>query len=57
MENPIKGDWVEQVEKDMVEVQLDIQMDDIRIMSKPTFQLKVKTAVHKAAFNYLCSEN
>ena len=55
-EHPIRGDWVEQVKKDMNEIELDISMEVIKRFTKEAFKQKVSKAVNKAAFQYLCSE-
>ena len=55
-EHPVRGDWVEQVKKDMNEIELDISMEVIKRFTKEAFKQKVSKAVNKAAFQYLCSE-
>ena len=55
-ENSAKGDWVEQVEKDMKETNIKFSVHEIRAMSKDVFRGKVMSAVRIAAFTYLCSE-
>ena len=56
MENPVKGDWILQAKKDLDEVNVDVDMEEIKIMSQENFKHKVKAAVNKAAFNYLSVE-
>ena len=53
-ENPVQGDWVEQVEKDVIEVELNIPFEQIKQM--PKFKAKVQTATSKTAFQYLSCE-
>ena len=33
MENPVKGDWILQVRKDLEEVEINVTMEDIQVMS------------------------
>ena len=55
-ENPDRGDWVEQVKKDIDETELDIPMKEIKLLSIEAFRTKVSAAVHNAAFKYLTRE-
>ena len=52
-ENPDRGDWVDQIKKDLDETKLDIPMEEIRKMSIEVFRNKVSVAVQNAAFKYL----
>ena len=56
LENPVQGDWVEQVKNDLIDVKLDIPFEEIKLMSIENFKAKVKTAVSQAAFLYLSCE-
>jgi hypothetical protein len=56
MENPVKGDWILQVRKDMEEVEINVTMEEIQIMSIENFKAKVKTSIIKAAIKYLNGE-
>ena len=53
---PIKGDWVLQVKQDLIEINLDIPFENIEKMSKNSFKIQVKEAIHKTAFNWLISK-
>ena len=37
-ERPVKGDWVEKVKKDIDEVNLDIPLDEIKVLSKEAYR-------------------
>ena len=50
---PQKGDWVAQVKKDLIEVNLDVSFDEISKISKYSFKLKVKEAITRKAFDWL----
>jgi hypothetical protein len=56
LENPVKGDWILQAKKDLDEVNVAVDMEEIKNMSQENFKQKVKAAVNKAAFNYLSVE-
>ena len=56
LENPVQGDWVEQVKKDLIEVELNIPFEQIKQMPIDQFKVKVQTATSKAAFQYLSCE-
>ena len=56
LENPVQGDWTNQVKKDINEVALDTSMEEIKMMSKETFKEIVKASISKAAFIYLTDE-
>ena len=55
-DNPDKGDWVEQIKKDIEETKLNIPMDEIKAMSIEVFRAKVVAGVRNAAYKYLCTE-
>ena len=56
LENPVKGDWILQVRKDLDEVEMNVTMEDIQMMSIENFKAKVKTSIRKAALKYLNGE-
>ena len=53
MEDTLKGDWWETVQKNIVEIKLDISLAEIKMMSTESFKNKVKTHVAQAAFLWL----
>ena len=44
-EHPVKGDWVEKIKKDIDEVNLDIPLDEIKVMSTEAYKQKVSSTV------------
>ena len=52
-ENPVPGDWTEQVKIDLEKIKLDLTLETIKLMSKEEFQKVVKNAINKTAFAYL----
>ena len=56
IENPVAGDWIEQIKIDMEEIKLNLTMDAIKMLSKEVLQKQLKVAVQKAAFKYLIGE-
>ena len=56
IENPLKGDWWELVRQDMMELNLNLSLSEIRQMSKEMFKNKVKTHVNEATFVWLSKE-
>ena len=56
LRDPTKGDWVLQVKKDLIEINLDMPFENIEQMSKNSFKTQVKEAIAKTAFNWLMSK-
>ena len=56
LENPVKGDWSEQVKSDISEIDLKLTMEEISILSKESFRTKLKNAINTAAFKWLMNE-
>ena len=56
LENPVKGDWSEQVKSDISEIDLKLTMEEISILSKEAFRTKLKKAINAAAFKWLMKE-
>ena len=56
MQNPVKGDWILQVRKDLEETEINDTLEDIQKMSIEEFKAKVKTSVKNSALKYLNSE-
>ena len=56
LRDPSKGDWVIQVKKDLIEINLDMPFENIEEMSKNSFKIQVKEAINKTAFNWLMSK-
>ena len=54
--DPVKGDWTEQVQSDMKDIDLKLTMNEIKTLSQESFRNTVKKAVEKAAFTWLLSE-
>ena len=54
--DPVKGDWTDQVQSDMKDVDLKLTMSEIRSLSQDSFRNTVKKAVEKAALAWLLSE-
>ena len=52
LENPVKGDWSEQVKSDISEIDLKLTMEEISILSKESFRTKLKNAINTAAFKW-----
>ena len=50
LENPVKGDWSEQVKSDISEIGLKLTMEEISILSKESFRTKLKKGINAAAF-------
>ena len=55
-DNPVKGDWVTQVDKDLKDIELSYTMEKIEVMSVELFRVKVREAIQNTAFTYLCVE-
>ena len=53
--NPAKGDWIIQVLKDLTDLEITNNLNDIKIMKKNSFKLKVKEKIKVLALNYLCN--
>ena len=51
--NPQKGDWVIQIRKDLIDVNIHLSFDNIKSMSENTFKLKVTESIKCAAFKWL----
>ena len=56
LSNPVEGDWTEQVEKDLQDLNMNLSMNEIKSLSEECFRTKVKNAILKAAFEWLTSE-
>ena len=56
LENPVKGDWSEQVLLDISEIDLQLTMQEIKNLSKESFRAKVKKAIERAALIWLIEE-
>ena len=55
-QNPVKGDWSEQIKSDIKEINLQLTFDEIKILSQESFRLKVRRAIDTAAFKWLMDE-
>ena len=56
IENTLKGDWWETVQNDIIELNLNLSLYEIQIMSEELFRNKVKTHATTAAFVWLKHE-
>ena len=56
MEKTVRGDWWELVQQDMADLELDLSLSEIKMMSQQSFKKKVKIHANKAAFNWLRNE-
>ena len=56
LENPVKGDWSEQVKSDISEIDLKLTMEEISMLSRESFRTKLKKAINAAAFKWLMEE-
>ena len=50
---PVKNDWVNQVKEDLVEFDLDLSLDDIKVKSKNVFKKMVKKQMKEFSLDYL----
>ena len=53
---PSKGDWVENIRKVIINIELNMSFEDIRQMKTNAFKKIVNAKVRKFAFNYLLSK-
>lgn len=53
LKNPTKGDWVTSVMEEMDELELGLQLNDIKSMTKNSFRKIVKEKVQQKALEYL----
>ena len=53
MENPVKGDWILDVKKNLEELKLNLKTEEIMVMSKMKFRKLVLEAVRSKAFGDL----
>ena len=56
LQQPIKKDWGSQVRKDIEELNLGVQLEDIENIPKNTFKKLVKTKIKEHAFKYLMNK-
>ena len=56
LDNPVKGDWSEQVLLDLKEINLQLTLEEIKNLSKETFRVKLKKAIDGAALKWLIEE-
>ena len=56
IENTLKGDWWQTVQNDIIELNLNLSLYEIQIMSEELFRNKVKTHATTAAFVWLKHE-
>ena len=56
MRNPSKGDWIELVQKDLIDYEIGESFEQIGKIKAETFKKKVKKAGRKYSFNKLITE-
>ena len=52
-EKPTKGDWWFDVKKDLIDLELEMSLEEIKRMSKNSFKRRIKSAVEKVSLKYL----
>ena len=57
LQNPTKNGWGSEVSKDIIELNIGVEIEDIKNMSKTTFKELVRTKVIEKAFKYLMNKN
>ena len=55
LNNPVKGDWVSRVKKDLEELELSYEFTTIKAKSKSEFKRMVKIKIQEKALHYLTS--
>ena len=55
-ENPSPGDWTQQVEKDLMILQINLEMAQIKKMKKEQFKMLVKKKTEELMFNELTTQ-
>ena len=53
VEHSVKGDWVNTVKQDLTDLNIDMNLEEIKNTSKEIFKTTVKEKVRPAAFNFL----
>ena len=56
MENTLRGDWWELIQQDIADLQMDLSLSEIKMMSQESFKEKVKAHINEAAFKWLKNE-
>ena len=56
LQHPDKGDWVSTCIKDLKEMKIELELNEIRIMTKDSFMKLVKTRITEIAIKYLIDE-
>ena len=51
--NPVKGDWVHTIKKDLEELEINLSFEEIKANTKEQFKRVVKEHVNEKAFEYL----
>ena len=52
-DNPVKGDWVNTIRKDLEELEINLSFEEIKTNTKEQFKRIVKEHVNEKAFEYL----
>ena len=53
MENSTKADWTSQIKKDLTELEINLEIKDIKLMSKNKFKKHITKKIEIAALKYL----
>ena len=53
LEQPTKGDWASTCLYDLKELQMNLTLEDIKLMSEQKFRNMLKSKVKESAFRYL----
>ena len=53
VDNPVKGDWVNTIKKDLEELEMNLSFEEIKRNTKEQFKRIVKEHVNEKAFEYL----
>ena len=56
LEKPVKGDWTNTVQNDLKELNINMSLSDISLLTKKHFKIIVKKACIEYAFNYLVEQ-
>ena len=55
-QNPVRGDWSEQITSDIEEINLQLTLEEIKGLPQESFRSKLKRAIDTAAFKWLMEE-
>ena len=55
-QNPIKGDWANQVAKDLIEMEIKLSYEEMKELSKESLKKTLKEVTKIKAFEWLMNE-